>query len=216
MGKEKIIVPAGFQWELSDRNAELRPDKYRNGEETDMPVGLTTAIDRLANFVMPKWRFASVIGNTDQLVFIFTNTLNSSVTVKRPPLEQFVRPDLLDNTHPHLGELNSEPFTALLEGTNYCAGYAFVDYNRIIVQQRLRVLGYRARSTEMYQTGVAFVGFDVHTIDEEVALLEEEIRLNNYGLGITSNQILDLPLKQAELLSKKRLDPIPLMEPFKQ
>ena len=172
---------SGNTWEFTPQNQWLTPSIYHS-EYRDLSQ-TPQAAQRLVNgliqtYVDNDWQFASLMGSDSGFAVVFVNPKKKELT-KVCPHPTFLKPKI--STHEQLMAwdnmfvLPTEPINELLVGTNLFAYNCFAAYNQIAVSEK-RGMFKNPTMEQYYQSGVAYILANLHTVDEEMVIAQQGIK----------------------------------------
>lgn len=180
-GLTKGELPLGNAWKLSiGKISSMRGGGEREIEKLDES---SEAIQRLVigvqeNFINEGWDFASVVGNNGGLAIVFTNPLRL-ITARQCPPPDFLKPEALKAlAEPtvegwNLWRLPIRSINDFLKGTNLYAYNARGAYNELELEKRSRWPVRKSTELKYYQSGVAYVAINLHSILSETSIIED-------------------------------------------
>lgn len=204
------VLPAGNEWEFSDRNRdrELRPDP---GIEITQPTGILQELAQHVQerFIVKGWKFAVFIQDllSDQirgphLIAVFTHPSRVALVAKRTDdIDQFIQPEEFKaysstDSDKFFGPILPaiDPINQILKGTNLVVYGIGARYNEISVKNQV-----------FRQTGVGCFDITLETSQEKLSDIDEQIEEEMKVLR---------PLQEgrAALLALQFLNPVPLFQ----
>lgn len=183
-----VEVPAGCQWELSERNKLLKPSLYPNQiTNQDLPQAPHSVrdlvhgvrqefIDTTVDF-SDGWHFTAVVGDNSKLAIIFSNIRGLQNTT-RCPAPDFLKPEVLDQRiamRDNNWVLPTDKINQLLTGTNLVAYNAYAAYNDFEIEVDEGLILKWPVKLIYFQKGVAYIHTNLRTIDSDVSFIDYEI-----------------------------------------